>query len=206
MVVRHLLSLVAASAAIVLLVGCAGASPSHGKSANDRHSATDYIIGPADRLQIHVRDNGDLSFEAPVRPDGRIAVPLIGDVEAAGLTPVALGNAVESRLAAYLRNPNVTIIVRDFVGMYANQIRIIGGGVQPQAVAYRDGMTVLDAIIQVGGVTKFAAPNRTQLLRQRYGRVLRFRVRLGDLIKRGDLGNNRTLRPGDILVVPEAYL
>lgn len=165
----------------------------------------DYVIGAGDSLQIHVRNNPDLSVNLPVRPDGKISVPLVKELAAAGRTPAELSGELEDRFAKYIRDPNVTVIVQDFVGTYSDQIRIIGEAVQPRALAYREGMTVLDAIIQVGGLTEFAAGNRTTLVRERNGTTKRYSVRLNDLLNNGDIGQNRPLRPGDILIIPEAY-
>ncbi|MEX0729841.1 MAG: XrtA/PEP-CTERM system exopolysaccharide export protein [Aquisalimonadaceae bacterium] len=166
---------------------------------------SEYVIGAGDELQIYVRNNPDLSVTLPVRPDGRISVPMVQDVRAAGKTPSTLAGELERELEAYIRNPNVTVMVRSFVGAYADQVRIIGQAVQPQAIPYRDGMTVLDAIIQAGGLTQFAAGNRARLVRGNGDDSRSFPLRLNDLVNSGDLRQNHVLRPGDILIIPEAY-
>ncbi|WP_435372972.1 XrtA/PEP-CTERM system exopolysaccharide export protein [Aquisalimonas lutea] len=165
----------------------------------------DYVIGAGDSLQIHVRNNEDISVSLPVRPDGKISVPMVRDVEAAGRTTSELADHLEQELSRFIRDPMVTVMVTDFVGTYADQVRIIGQAVQPQAIAYREGMTVLDAIIQVGGLTEFAAGNRAKLVRGTGSGARRLDIRLGDLINDGDMSQNRALRPGDTLVIPEAY-
>ena len=165
----------------------------------------DYIIGAGDALQIHVRDNPDLSVSLPVRPDGKISVPMVRDVQAAGRTTSELADDLERELSEFIRDPMVTVMVTSFVGTYSDQVRIVGQAVQPQSIAYREGMTVLDAIISVGGLTQFAAGNRAQLVRGTGNDVQRFNVRLNDLLNDGDITQNRPLRPGDIIVIPEAF-
>lgn len=171
----------------------------------DRPDMGDYVIGPGDALQIHVRDNPDLSVSLPVRPDGKISVPMVRDVQAAGKSTSDLADTLESELSEFIRDPMVTVMVTNFVGTYSDQVRIIGQAVQPQAIPYREGMTVLDAIIQVGGLTQFAAGNRTKLVRGTGQDAQRYRIRLNDLLNEGDVRQNRPLRPGDILVIPEAF-
>lgn len=164
-----------------------------------------YTIGAGDQLQIFVRNNPDLSVTLPVRPDGKISVPMVQDVEAAGKSPSQLAEELESELSEFVRQPVVTVMVRDFVGAYQNQVRIIGQALRPQALSYRDGMTVLDAIIQVGGLTQFAAGNRAKLVRDVDGEKQTFDLRLEDLLNSGDISANVALRPGDIIIIPEAY-
>ncbi|QIT56541.1 sugar ABC transporter substrate-binding protein [Aquisalimonas sp. 2447] len=171
----------------------------------DRPEMGDYVIGPGDALQIHVRDNPDLSVSLPVRPDGKVSVPMVRDVRAAGKTTSELADTLEEQLSEFIRDPMVTVMVTSFVGTYSDQVRIIGQAVQPQAIPYREGMTVLDAIIQVGGLTQFAAGNRTQLVRGTGEDAQKYRIRLNDLLNDGDVSQNRPLRPGDILVIPEAF-
>ncbi|MCC5813110.1 MAG: polysaccharide export protein [Ectothiorhodospiraceae bacterium] len=166
---------------------------------------TDYVIGAGDQLQIYVRDNADLSVTLPVRPDGKISVPMVQDVRAAGLTPSALARELESELSEFIRTPNVTVMVMSFVGAYDDQVRIIGQALQPQAIPYRDGMTVLDAIIQVGGLTQFAAGNRARLVRGGREDSQSYSLRLNDLLNEGDMRYNYALRPGDVIVIPEAF-
>ena len=190
-----------------LILVIAGALAGCGTGGNiptppDRDEA-DYLIGPGDQLQIYVRNNPDLSVAIPVRPDGKISVPMVQDIRASGKTPSRLANDLEQILGEYIRDPNVTVMVTGFIGTYEDQVRIIGQAVQPQAIPYRDGMTVLDAIIQVGGLTQFAAGNRARLVRGTGDDSRTYRLRLNDLLKDGDVSQNHPLRPGDILVIPE---
>lgn len=186
------------------LAGCAGMGSDNVPTPPERGD-DDYVIGPGDQLQIYVRNNPDMSVGIPVRPDGKISVPMVQDVRATGKTPSGLARDLENELARYIRDPNVTVMVTNFVGTYDAQIRVIGQAVEPQAIAYRDGMTVLDAVIQVGGLTQFAAGNRARLVRQVGGESRTYRLRLNDLLTEGDMRQNHPLRPGDVLVIPEAY-
>lgn len=163
-----------------------------------------YIIGPGDTLSIYVRDNPKLSVTIPVRPDGRISMPLVQDVRAAGRTPSQLADVLTADLSQYIRSPNVTVMVTSFVGAYRDEVRVVGQAVKPEAVAYRDGMTLLDVMIQVGGLTKFAAGNRAEIVRRVNGKDKTFTVHVEALLN-GNIKDNVTMRPGDILIIPEAY-
>ena len=195
--------LLAVSVLVTLIGGCSTNSvePAQGDAPP---SGNEYVIGPGDRLQINVRDNEDLSVSLPVRPDGRISIPLVRDVQAAGRTTSGLADRLEAELSGYLREPVVTVMVTDFVGTYADRIRVIGQAAQPKALAYRKGMTVLDAVIEVGGLTEFAAGNQAKLVRDSGNDARKIRVRLDDLVNDGDLSQNRALHPGDVLVIPES--
>lgn len=188
----------------IMLSGCATQGTPSDMSAPDRTGNSEYVIGAGDQLQIYVRNNDDLSVTIPVRPDGKISVPMLRDVEAAGLTPSELADDLEAGLSEFIREPTVTVIVTSFVGTYSNMVRIIGQAVQPQSIPFRDGMTVLDAVIQVGGLTRFAAGNRAKLIRGTASNNRTFSLRLDDLLNDGDIRHNHALRPGDILVIPEA--
>ncbi len=191
---------------LALCVGGLGACAGTGSdipTPPDRGDA-DYVIGPGDQLRVYVRNNPDMSVDIPVRPDGKISVPMIQNMRAAGKTPSELAEDLEADLEEFIRDPNVTVMVTGFVGTYDAQIRVIGQAVQPQAIAYRDGMTVLDAVIEVGGLTQFAAGNRARLVRDSGDGSQTYRVRLNDLISNGDMRHNHALRPGDVLVIPEA--
>lgn len=201
----HFIRSIVTLSLIVTLTACGITSNRVDNNVSAPPKTGDYVIGAGDQLDIRVRDNPDLSLQLPVRPDGKISLPLVDEVEAAGSTPAELSKDLEKRFETYIRDPDVTVIVKDFVGAYADRIRIIGEAVQPQALAYRDGMTVLDAIIQVGGLTEFAAGNRTKLVRRIDGEVMRYEIHLGDLLNEGAIGENRSLRPGDVLIIPQAY-
>ncbi|MBK5936127.1 MULTISPECIES: XrtA/PEP-CTERM system exopolysaccharide export protein [Halorhodospira] len=164
-----------------------------------------YIIGPGDTLTISVWRNPELSMSVPVRPDGQISTPLVEDLQASGVTPTQLARAMEDELANYLRDPVVTVIVTGFAGPYERQIRVIGQAAQPQALQYRENMTVMDVLIAVGGMTDFAAGNRAVIVRQENGRRTEYRVRLDDLLNAGDIRANVDMVPGDILIIPERF-
>jgi polysaccharide export outer membrane protein len=164
-----------------------------------------YVIGPGDSLRVFVYQAPDLSGGVVVRPDGRISVPLVGDVMATGKNPTQLAKELEVALAKYVRAPTVTVIVNSFVGPMERQIRVIGEATQPKALNYRDGMTVLDVLIESGGLTKFAAGNRAVINRRAGGTNQQIRVRLSDLIKDGDISANVEMQPGDTLIIPQSW-
>lgn len=167
--------------------------------------ATDpgYQVGPGDTLQVFVWRHPDLSITVPVRPDGKISTPLVENMVAVGKTPSELARDVEAVLAEYIRSPQVNIIVTNPVGTLS-QVKVIGQVTTPQSLAYREGMTVLDAVLAVGGLGTFAAGNRAKIVRTENGKQKEIKVRLDDLINRGDMRSNILLRAGDILVVPES--
>jgi polysaccharide export outer membrane protein len=186
--------------------GCAGSGGYDAGEAGAPPSvdSSEYIIGPGDSLNIFVWRNPDLSVTVPVRPDGRISTPLVEDMVAAGKTPTELARDVERVLAEYIRTPNVTVLVSGFVGTFNEQIRVVGQAVRPQALAYRESMTVLDAMIEVGGLTPEAAGNRAKLVRYVNGAQREYPVRLHDLINKGRIEANIPLQPGDVLIIPES--
>jgi polysaccharide export outer membrane protein len=165
----------------------------------------EYVIGPGDMLEVFVWHNPELSIKAPVRPDGRMSIPLVEDIACAGKTPTELARDIEQRLAKFVNSPVVTVIVNDFNGPYSSQVRVVGEATKPHAIAYRQGMTVLDAMIAVGGLSPYAAGNRTVLVRRVNGKQESLRIRLDDLLKDGDISANVALRPGDIIIVPQSY-
>lgn len=168
-------------------------------------SESRYTIGPGDELNVFVWGNPELSVTVPVRPDGKITTPLVEDVEASGKTPTELAREVEKKLARYVNNPIVTVTVTRFVGTSTEQIRVIGQALQPRSIPYRVNMSVLDVIIEVGGLTEFAAGNRATITRGPPGQQQTFRVRLSDLVNRGDISANVLMQPGDILIIPESW-
>jgi len=170
-------------------------------------AADDYLIGSGDSLSIFVYHNPDLSESAvAVRPDGRISTPLIEDITAAGKTPTQLAREIEQRLAKYIQEPNVTVIVRGFIGPPDRQVRVIGEATDPIAIPYRDHMTLLDVMIATHGITKYAAGNRAVVVRtDPGGKQQSIKVRLSDLIKYGDIGQNIEMSPGDTLIVPQSW-
>ena len=171
--------------------------------------AAEYVIGPGDVLSVFVHRSPELgAADLPVRPDGRLSLPLVPDIQAAGRTPSQLGTAIEGRLKQYVREPLVTVMVRNFVGPSDRQVRIIGEAAQPLALPYREGMTVLDAMIASRGLTRFAAGNRARIVRLADGtgrRTQTIPVRLGDLLNDGDVAQDVALRPGDTIVIPQGW-
>jgi polysaccharide export outer membrane protein len=164
---------------------------------------TQYRIGPGDQLQIFVWRNTELSVSIPVRPDGKISMPLVEDMVAVGKAPTALARELEKALTKYIRTPLVTVIVTEFVGTFGEQIRVVGQAANPKALSYRQNLTLLDVIIEVGGLTENAAGNRAKLVRQAGANKTEIRVRLQDLIE-GDIGQNVTMHPGDIIIIPQS--
>ena len=163
-----------------------------------------YLIGPLDTVNIVVWRNPELSMSVPVRPDGRITTPLVEDVQALGKNPAELARELEKALSKFIRDPVVTVIVNNFNGPFSEQIRIVGEAAKPQAVAYRQNMTLLDVIIVVGGLTDFADGNKAVLVRGAE-KGAQYRVRLGDLVRRGDISANVDMRPGDVLIIPQSW-
>ncbi len=190
--------------ASVVVASCGGYTGANRISAPEAY-AYDYVIGPGDALEIFVWRNPDLSRSVIVRPDGKISAPLVEDLIAGGRTATQLANEIEAVLSQYIRDPLVTVIVSDFQGVFEKQVRVVGEATQPQALPYRAGMTALDVMIAVGGLTEFAAGNRAKIVRTASGRQREIRVRLDDLIKDGDINANVKMAPGDIVIIPEAW-
>ncbi len=164
-----------------------------------------YVIGPGDTLDIFVWGYEDLSVQVPVRPDGRITTRLIEDMQASGKTPTELARDIEKKYVTYVKNPTVTITVDQFVGDPSQQIKVVGGGSEPKTVPYRNNMTVLDVMIEVGGLSKFSSGNKARLVRTENGQQRSYRVRLQSLLKGGDIKANRPVQPGDIIIIPESW-
>jgi polysaccharide export outer membrane protein len=204
---------------LFLLAGMAAALPGcgHVPSAEKAHlQAADapalrgpgeYIIGAGDSLSVFVYRNPDLSENSvAVRPDGKISIPLIEDIVAAGRTPTQLGRDIERRLAKYIQDPNVTVIVRSFIGPPDRQVRVIGEATDPIAIPFREHMTLLDVMIATKGLTKYAAGNRAVVVRLGPdGKTSTIRARLSDLIKDGDIDQNIEMQPGDTLIIPQSW-
>jgi polysaccharide export outer membrane protein len=156
-------------------------------------------------VQIFVRNEPDLSVTVPVRPDGRISTPLIDDMVAAGKTASQLGKDIAEQLRTYVQDPVVTVMVSSFAGPFDQQVRVVGEATKPQAIPYRANMTVLDVMIEAGGLTEFADGNRAVLVRRTGGSEESYNVRLGDLIKDGDIKANVAVRPGDVIIIPQSW-
>jgi polysaccharide export outer membrane protein len=191
------------AACVVSMPGCGGAPELPPAPPASSLPSAEYRIGPGDNLNIFVWRNPELTVNVPVRPDGRVSIPLVEDVVAIGKTPTALAREYEQRLGKYIREPLVTVIVSGFVGPIPDQVRIIGEASQPRSLPYRADMTVLDAMIAVGGLTRYAAGNDSVIIRTANGAQTTYAVHLRDLIRDGDITSNVALQPGDILIIPQ---
>ena len=190
--------------AVFALGACAGHEELPGVGQAESGNEPLYKIGPGDSLEIFVWRNPDLGITVPVRPDGRISVPLLEDVVAAGKTATDLSREIEAKLSEYIQDPLVTVIITGFIGNYTEQVRVVGQATNPQAIPYRAKMTLLDAMISVGGLAEFAAGNRATLVRRVGGEQKQYRLRIADLIKDGDISANADLLPGDVIIIPES--
>jgi polysaccharide biosynthesis/export protein len=203
--------LLGVSLASVALSGCAG-GPSSGRelpsapfvSATGDGPSEEYVIGPLDQLTIFVWRNPELGAKVQVRPDGRITTPLISDMPAVGKTPAQLSEDIKVELGKYIRDPRVSVIVDNFSGTFSQQVRIIGATEKPASLPYRANMTLLDAMISVGGLSEFAAGDRARLIRadKATGKQVEYRLKLGKLLKQGDSSANIKLEPGDVIIIP----
>lgn len=192
------------------VAACAAPNGSLPRAAPSAGSASDvtstYVIGPGDKLSVFVYGEPTLTVnDLPVRPDGRISTPLADDVVAAGKTPEQLSKELADRLRKYIRDPNVTVMVHDFVGPFDRQVRVIGEAADPQAIPYRAHLTLLDVMIQTKGLTRFAAGNRAVIIRRTPHGMVRIPVHLSDLMKDGDISQNVEMQPGDTLIIPQSW-
>jgi polysaccharide export outer membrane protein len=187
------------------LAGCAGNGPKFPPApVVAATSDYNYIVGPGDNLNIIVWRNPDLSLSVPVRPDGKVSTPLVDELVAQGKTSVQIARDVEQAISKFVRDPIVTVIVTGFVGPYSEQIRVVGEAAKPQALPYKQKMTLLDVMIAVGGLTDFADGNSASILRASDGGK-QYAVRIKDLIKRGDISANVEMKPGDVLIIPQGW-
>lgn len=210
---RHTrMTLLAGSAiGLALLPGCASTRgapelPPASFVQSDERPGEDYVIGPLDQLTVFVWRNPELGAKVQVRPDGRITTPLITDMAAVGKTPTQLSDDITTVLAKYITDPRVSVIVDEFAGTYSQQVRIVGATEKPASVPFRANMTLLDAMIAVGGLSEFASGNRARLIRydRATDRQREYRIRLNDLLKDGDPRANVRLAPGDVIIIPES--
>jgi polysaccharide export outer membrane protein len=190
----------------VFLAGCQSAGTSRPVEAAPAAPQTEYVIGPGDTLQIFVWQHPEVSVTIPVRPDGRISTPLVEDVVAVGKTPTQLARDLEVQIGQFIRAPSVSVIVSNFVGTFGNQVRVVGQAAQPQAIPFRQDMTLLDVMIQVGGLSPTAAGNRAKIIRRTDGQEQEIKVRIQDLLNDGDTSQNVVMQPGDVLIIPESWL
>jgi polysaccharide export outer membrane protein len=193
-------------AAALALSACASGRSYPPAPASVADAETVYKIGPLDTLNIVVWRNTDLSSTTTVRPDGKISSPLGDEIQAAGKTPPELARSLETALSKYVRDTKVSVMVSGFQGVYSQQIRIVGEAAKTQSVPYRQNMTVLDVMIQVGGITDFADGNGAVLVRSDEGQAgKQYSLRLADLLKRGDITANVKMQPGDIVIIPQSW-
>ena len=184
------------------LAGCASSFPPAPASAASPNYS--YVIGPGDMINIVVWRHPDLTVVVPVRPDGKIAAPLVEDLVAQGKTATALSRDIEKELSKFILNPVVNVVVTAFVGPYSEQIRVVGEVGKPQVLSYKNKMTLLDVMIAVGGLTDFADGNQASILRTSEGNK-QYSVRIRDLVKRGDVSANVEMMPGDVLIIPQSW-
>ncbi|AXJ94269.1 MULTISPECIES: XrtA/PEP-CTERM system exopolysaccharide export protein [unclassified Sphingomonas] len=203
--------LLALGSAASLLGGCTSGGgrpelPPATYVANKEQPGEEYVIGPLDQLNIFVWRNPELSAKVSVRPDGRITTPLVNDMPAVGKTPAMLAADLKRALGEYVKDPIVSVIVENFSGTYSQQIRVIGATEKPASIPYRANMTLLDAMIAVGGLNQYAAGNKAKLVRydRATGKQVEYKLLIGDLLKRGDSSANVSLQPGDVIIIPES--
>jgi polysaccharide export outer membrane protein len=195
---------------LALLAACSSSYPEL-PSATVRPSLTDsidnyyYLVGPGDSLQIFVWGNPEVSGSYTVRPDGMISTSLVDDIIASGKTPTELAREIEAKLGEYLRDPIVSVIVTSFSGPFSEQVRVIGEAFEPQAISYMENMTLLDVMVEVGGLSEYADGNDAHLIRVIGGKQQMFSLKMDDLLTDGDIRANVDILPGDIIIIPEAW-
>ena len=201
----------ACALAALALGGCAGAGsgpqlPPASFVATEEGPGEEYVIGPLDELTVFVWRNPELGAQVQVRPDGRITTPLISDMTAVGKTPAMLAQDIKLRLTQYIEDPLVSVIVNKFAGTFSQQVRIVGATEKPASIPYRANMTLLDAMIAVGGLSEYAAGNRARLVRfdRGSGKQSEYALRIADLLKKGASKANVSLMPGDVIIIPES--
>lgn len=203
-IVRWIIAL----SSLLLLSACSTTQVGHGGPAalevGEVPAVKEYRIGPDDEVQVNVWRNAELSVSMPVRPDGKISMPLIGDIQAGGRMPDEVAQEIREKLSHYVREPNVTVILTELRNHeYISRVRVTGAVETPSSLAFRQGMTVLDAVLAAGGINEFAAPDRAKLYRKIGDETKVYAIKLGGILNQGILDTNYTLRPGDIITVPE---
>jgi polysaccharide export outer membrane protein len=204
---------IAVSLSALALGGCAGtprtgnslpAAPFVGGGEDDVTES--YVIGPLDEIRIFVWRNEELGAQVQVRPDGRITTPLISDMVAAGKTPAQLAEDIRVALSQYIQEPLVSVMINRFQGTFSQQVRIVGATERPASIPFRANMTLLDAMIAVGGLSEFAAGDRARLIRhdRATGQQRQYDLRIARLLRRGDTSANVALQPGDVIIIPES--
>lgn len=183
--------------------GAAAAGTAGEPSAAAAGVSANYIIGPGDTIQVFVWRNPELTVVVPVRPDGKVSTPLVEDMVAVGKNPSTLARDIEKVLAEYVKSPQVNVIVTQPASAFS-QVKVLGQVLHPQALPYREGMTVMDAILAVGGLGTYAAGNRARVVRTTQGKQQELKIRLGALVNGGDMKQNLPLQAGDVIIVPES--
>jgi polysaccharide biosynthesis/export protein len=209
---RHSYLIAGASLAAISLASCAGGTSSSAQLPpasfvqQQEGPSEDYRIGPDDALTVFVWRNDDLGGKVRVRPDGRITLPLITDMPAVGKTPTMLAQDIKLQLSQYIKDPIVNVIVNESNGTFGQQVRIVGATEKPASLPFRANMTLLDAMIAVGGLSEYAAGNKARLVRYNRGtgKQQEYSLRIGDLLKKGDTRANVRLSPGDVIIIPES--
>ena len=204
-------SLLLMGAAATVLGGCTTGGPtaelpSAGYVPAKERAGEEYLIGPLDQLNVFVWRNPELSAKVQVRPDGRITTPLVNDMPAVGKTPSQLADDMKKALGEYIKDPIVSVIVENFSGTGSQQVRVVGATEKPASIPYRANMTLLDAMIAVGGLSQYAAGNKAKLVRydRDTGKSKEYALQISDLLKRGDSKANVRLEPGDVIIIPES--
>lgn len=205
---KHIARIALACGVAYTIIGCSAnylPPATNHPSKTTNINAYNYLIGPGDSLNIFVWRNPDISGSFTVRPDGKITTSLVEDIEASGKTPTELARSVEQILATYIKDPIVTVSVNGFVGPLSEQVRVIGQASKPMAVSYQENMTLLDLMVQVGGLTQFADGDGAKLVRVEQGQQVTYNIKIDSLINSGDISVNVDLLPGDIIIIPEAW-
>ena len=207
-------TVLAATASALALTGCASGRTGHvlppadfvANGNGESQVSENYIIGPSDELTLFVWRNAELGAHVQVRPDGRITTPLISDMVAAGKTPAQLADDIRAALSQYIQEPLVSVMVDRPQGSFSQQVRIVGATAHPAALPYRANMTLLDAMIAVGGLSEYAAGDRARLIRidRETHQQHQYDLRIASLLRRGDVSANVRLEPGDVIIIPES--
>lgn len=190
---------------LTVLAGCGSSYPTLPDELRFEDASYNYIVGPGDTLEIFVWGNTELSTTSIVRPDGKLTTRLVEDITASGKTPTELARDIERIYGEYVREPVVSVIVNGFVGIPTQQVRVVGEATTPSSIPYSQHMTLLDLMVAVGGMTDYAAGNKSVLVRVHGGQQQSYQLRLDDLLKKGDISANATLMPGDVVIISESW-
>lgn len=193
-------------AVMVGMAGCQKLPPPPELTEDEILNAPEYVIAPLDKVQIFVWRAPDLSVTVPVRPDGRITMPLVEDMQAAGKTPTVLARDIEEAIRAYVQEPQATVVVEGFADQAGQMIKVIGEVARPVTVHYQIHMSVLDVMAEAQGLSEYADGNNAKLIRKRDGQERTYQLRLKDLLHDGEMSANAKVRPGDLIVVPKSLL